>query len=86
MRGLKQFPKIYSWRLRLDTVQTETLKKGNLTLVKGEMPLKSAETMSLKDMARQDPEVLEFFRIIHEHDMREKALELLERRMSRKDS
>lgn len=70
----------------MDHVQTESLKKGNLSLVKGEVALKSADSITLKEMVRQDPEVLEFFRIVHEHDMREKALELLERRMSRKDS
>ena len=70
----------------MDHVQTESLKKGNLSLVKGEVALKSVDSITLKEMVRQDPEVLEFFRIVHEHDMREKALELLERRMSRKDS
>ena len=70
----------------MDHVQTESLKKGNLSLVKGEVALKSADSITLKEMVRQDPEVLEFFCIVHEHDMREKALELLERRMSRKDS
>lgn len=38
---------------------------------------------SLKEMVAQDKELLEFFRIVHEHDMREKALEILESRMAR---
>lgn len=41
---------------------------------------------TLKEMVAQDKELLEFFRIIHQNDLREKALELLEsRRARRKD-
>lgn len=39
---------------------------------------------SLKELVSQDKELLEFFRIVHEHDMRERALEILDSRMARK--
>ena len=55
------------------------LSVSKLSLVK---PV-PAEGLSLKEIAANDKDVLEFFRLIHEHDLREKALELLERRIGR---
>lgn len=39
---------------------------------------------SLKEMVAQDEELLEFFRIVYENDMREKALEILQARSARR--
>lgn len=50
---------------------------SKLTLAKGA----KKEVPSLVDMVRKDPELFEFFKLIHQQDLREKALELLNRRM-----
>lgn len=64
-------------------LETNATQASKLTLVKESSPAK--KPISLKDIVKNDPEVLEFFKIAYEHDMREKALELLERRMAKKD-
>jgi len=69
----------------VESGQVEVTKKATLSLATKDTPLKSASTLSLRDMARQDPEILEFFRIVHEHDLREKALEAIESKLSRRD-
>ena len=68
----------------MEVTHSELVKKGKLSLVTGETAVPQTP-FNLRELVRQDPDVLEFFRIIHEHDMREKAVELIERRMTRKD-
>lgn len=59
---------------------------GEMTGTEASQFLKSKAAMknelpSLVEMARKDPELLEFFKLIHEQDLREKAVELLSKRM-----
>ncbi len=68
----------------MEVTHSELLKRGNLTLVTPDTKIPTTP-FNVKELVRQDPDVLEFFRIIHDHDLREKAVEMIERRMSRKD-
>ena len=59
--------------------QADVSSESKLSLIKS--PAGPAPT--LKEMVAQDRELLEFFRLVHEHDLREKALEMVESRMAR---